>query len=49
VVRPAERRIRAAGDDLAPVAADARRLMWAAAASDLLFVVALFLMVTQPG
>ncbi|MDA8044878.1 MAG: DUF2269 family protein [Actinomycetota bacterium] len=49
VVRPAERRIRSAGDDLTPVANDARRLMWAAAGSDVLFVVALFLMVTQPG
>lgn len=48
VVRPAERRIRAAGDDLPSVAGEARRLMWAAAASDVLFVVALFLMVTQP-
>lgn len=48
LVRPAERRIRAAGADVASVAGDARRLMWAAAGSDALFVVALFLMVTQP-
>ncbi len=48
VVRPAERRIRAAGEDLAPVADEAWRLMWGAAASDLLFVLALLLMVTQP-
>ncbi len=48
VVRPAERRIREAGEDIPSVAPDARRLMWAAAASDLLFVVALLLMVTQP-
>lgn len=48
IVRPAARRIRQAGDDLGGVAPEARRLMWAAAASDLLFVVALFLMVTQP-
>ena len=48
VIRPAARRIRQAGEDLRQVAPDARRLMWAAAVSDLLFVVALFLMVTQP-
>lgn len=48
VIRPATRRIRQAGENVASVAADARRLMWAAALSDLLFVVALFLMVTQP-
>lgn len=48
VIRPAVRRIRQAGDDVASVTSEARRLMWAAAVSDLLFVVALFLMVTQP-
>lgn len=56
VVRPAERRIRAATsavvdgpegpDSSLPTAC--RRLMWASAATDLLFVVALFFMVTQP-
>jgi hypothetical protein len=49
VVRPAERRIRAAGADVAAAVEDARRLTWAAAASDLLFVAALLLMVTQPA
>ena len=49
VVRPAERRIRAAGREPARAAPAARRLAWAAAGSDVLFVVALFLMVTQPG
>jgi hypothetical protein len=48
VVRPAERRIRAAGGDLTGARRDATRLMWAAAGSDLLFVIALFVMVTQP-
>jgi hypothetical protein len=48
VVRPAERRIRAAGTDLSGARPDATRLMWAAAGSDLLFVIALFVMVTQP-
>jgi hypothetical protein len=48
VVRPAERRIRAAGEDLAAVQGEAGRLMWAAAVSDALFVLALLLMVTQP-
>ena len=48
VVRPAERAIREAGGDLVPVSDDARRLMWAAAGCDVLFVIALFLMVTQP-
>lgn len=48
VVRPAARRIRQAGTEIEAVTGEARRLMWAAAASDLLFVVALFLMVTQP-
>ena len=48
VIRPAARRIRQAGKDVAEVPTDARRLMWAAALSDVLFVVALFLMVTQP-
>jgi hypothetical protein len=49
MVRPAERRIRAAGADVAAAVEDARRLTWAAAASDLLFVAALLLMVTQPA
>lgn len=48
LVRPAERRIHAAGVEVRSVRAEARTLMWAAAASDLLFVIALFLMVTQP-
>jgi hypothetical protein len=48
VVRPAERRIRAAGRDVASVQDDARRLMWAGGVSDVLFLVAVFLMVTQP-
>lgn len=51
VVTPAERAVRLAlgpGGDVAASAAPARRLAWAAAASDLLFVVALMLMVTQP-
>lgn len=48
VIRPATRRIRQAGAEVTAVGPEARRLMWAAAASDLLFVVALFLMVTQP-
>ena len=48
VIRPAVRRIRRAGDDGREVAPEARRLMWAAGVSDVLFVVALFLMVTQP-
>jgi hypothetical protein len=53
-VRPSERRIQSAvrqdagrmGDP--SIAAACRRLMWAAAASDVIFVIALFLMVTQP-
>jgi len=58
VVRPAERQIRAtvtAGETAAAtvartgVAAAGRRLMWAAAGSDLLFLVALILMVYQPA
>jgi hypothetical protein len=49
VVRPAERRIRAAGPDPAAIAPAARRLAWAGAGSDVLFVLALFLMVTQPA
>jgi hypothetical protein len=52
VVRPSEADIRAGADgDGGPagVVAGGRRLMWAAATSDLLFVVALLLMVTQPG
>ena len=60
VVRPSERVVRAAvstpagpgpagrGPD-ASLRAGATRLMWAGAASDMLFVVALVLMVTQPG
>ena len=44
VVRPAETRIRSA----VAVAESGRRLMWAGVASDLLFVGALALMVTQP-
>lgn len=48
-VRPAEARIRAAhaAGHAAPGAG--RRLMWAAAASDLLFVAALVLMIGQPA
>ena len=42
VVRPAEDALRRGGTGAA-------RLMWAAGASDALFVIALFLMVTQPG
>jgi len=48
VIRPAERRIRHAGPEVASVAGEARRLMWAAAACDVLFAVALLMMVTQP-
>lgn len=50
VVRPAEARIRtaASADDPAATSA-ATRLMWASGACDLLFVVALFVMVIQPG
>jgi hypothetical protein len=48
-VRPAEARIRTANAAGEAVPAAGRRLMWAAAASDLLFVVALVLMVGQPG
>ena len=46
VVRPAEKRIRGGGANLR---ASGSRLMWAAAASDLLFLVALALMITQPA
>jgi hypothetical protein len=48
VVRPAEKVIRKSspGPDLA---AAGRRLMWASAACDVLFVVAFALMVTQPA
>jgi uncharacterized membrane protein len=46
VVRPAENRIRGGAADLRNPGA---RLMWAGAASDLLFVVALALMITQPA
>lgn len=48
VVRPAERAIRASVDDDAALGGAAGRLAWAAAACDLLFVVALLVMVTQP-
>lgn len=50
LVRPAERRLRDAFSEDGAPARDtaARTLLWAAAASDLLFVVALFVMVTQP-
>jgi Predicted integral membrane protein (DUF2269) len=48
VVRPAEKKIRAGGADLA-VRSSGARLMWAAAASDILFVLALALMITQPA
>ena len=47
-VRPAERRIRDSVDDDVALGQGSRRLMWAAAAADILFVVALLLMVTQP-
>jgi Predicted integral membrane protein (DUF2269) len=46
VVRPAENRIRAGGADLR---ASGWRLMWAAGAADILFVVAVALMITQPA
>jgi Predicted integral membrane protein (DUF2269) len=46
VVRPAEKRIRGGGPGLH---APGSRLMWAAGASDVLFVVALALMITQPA
>lgn len=58
VVRPAEAAIRAgdgvrAGEDsghqIEPAGRAATRLMWAAGASDALFVAALLLMVTQPA
>jgi hypothetical protein len=45
VVRPAESRLRARAN----TARDGRVLVWAGIASDVLFVVALGLMVTQPG
>jgi hypothetical protein len=48
VVRPAENRIRAGGPHHDVRSAGAR-LMWAATASDVLFVLALALMVTQPA
>ena len=48
VVRPAENRIRAGGPDH-DVGGAGARLMWAAAACDVLFVLALALMVTQPA
>lgn len=51
VVRPSERRVRSGlgrPDGETGTANAARSLAWAGAASDALFVVALFLMVTQP-
>jgi hypothetical protein len=48
VVRPAQGQIRAAAD-LEQTAGAGRRLMWAALASDVLFVVALVLMIGQPA
>jgi hypothetical protein len=48
-VRPAERRIRAAAGRAGPTAAAGRTLMWAAVASDVLFLAALVLMVGQPS
>jgi Predicted integral membrane protein (DUF2269) len=47
VVRPAERRLRASPTGESAVASGGR-LMWAASGSDVLFVVALALMITQP-
>ena len=47
IVRPAESRIRRSGDRQ-EAARPATRLMWAAAACDVLFVIALAIMVTQP-
>lgn len=49
VVRPAERAIRAAGADGAAAAPAGQRLLAASAVSDLLFVAALLMMVTQPA
>jgi hypothetical protein len=49
VVRPAECQIRAAVADPGTAAEAGRRLKWAAAASDVLFVAALVLMVGQPS
>ena len=54
VVRPAEGAVRAAvapepAGPAGSLSVAATRLMWAGAASDVLFVVALLLMVTQPG
>jgi hypothetical protein len=49
VVRPAERRIRGAAGRPGPTAAAGRTLMWAAVASDVLFVAALVLMIGQPS
>jgi heme/copper-type cytochrome/quinol oxidase subunit 2 len=48
VVRPSEREIRLSTGDPPPVRAG-RRLMWASIASDVLFVVALAVMVAQPA
>jgi hypothetical protein len=49
MVRPAERRIRTAQPGGAGLATAGRRLMWAAVAMDVLFVVALVLMIGQPA
>ncbi len=49
VVRPAERQIRAAIAGGGTAIPAGRRLVWAAAASDVLFVAALVLMVGQPS
>jgi Predicted integral membrane protein (DUF2269) len=49
VVRPAERRIRAAVAAGATAIPAGRRLVWATVASDLLFVAALVLMIGQPS
>ena len=48
IVRPAENGIRAGGADH-DVRSSGARLMWAAATSDVLFVLALALMITQPA
>jgi hypothetical protein len=48
VVRPAQRQIRAANGP-EQIACAGRRLMWAALASEVLFVVALVLMIGQPA
>ncbi|HUJ64926.1 MAG TPA: DUF2269 family protein [Acidimicrobiales bacterium] len=48
VVRPAESRIRSGGEP-ADRSGSGGRLMWAAAGCDVLFVIALALMITQPA